>query len=51
LKAFLKSLDESSSEEDEERSEASSKVTIDPKREYFGHDPLVADDFPKLEDL
>jgi DNA polymerase III sliding clamp (beta) subunit (PCNA family) len=50
LKAFLKSLDESSGEKDEE-SEASSKTTIDPKREYFGHDPLVADDFPRLENL
>ena len=48
LKAFLKSLDESSNEEG---SEATYEATIDPKWEYFGHVPLVADDFPRLKDL
>jgi hypothetical protein len=49
--ALLKSLDKSDDEEDEEGSEASSEADVDPNQEYFGHVPLVFDDFAGLDDL
>ena len=48
--ALLKSLDKGDDEEEDEKGfEAFSEADVDPNREYFGYDPLVFDDFPKLD--
>jgi hypothetical protein len=48
----LESLNDSSDEDEEENSEASSEATVDPKREWFGNSGYSLEDyFPGLEDL
>jgi hypothetical protein len=52
LKAFLESLNDSSDQDEEDNSEASSEANIDPKREWFGNFGYSPKNYyPGLEDL
>jgi hypothetical protein len=52
LKAFLESLNDSSDQDEEHNSNASSEANIDPKREWFENTGYSPENYyPGLEDL